>query len=74
MRFSHCKALSLEETEELYMQEILLSLLAGLICGAIFTALKLPLPAPPVLPGVVGIFGVFLGMKVYQFAVANWPF
>jgi XapX domain-containing protein len=74
MRFSHYKALSSEETEELYMQEILLSLLAGLICGAIFTALKLPLPAPPVLPGVVGIFGVFLGMKVYQFVVANWPF
>ncbi|ERG68444.1 DUF1427 family protein [Exiguobacterium sp. SH3S2] len=56
------------------MQEILLSLLAGLICGMIFTALKLPLPAPPVLPGVIGIFGVFLGMKVYQFALANWPF
>ena len=34
---------------------------AGAICGAIFTLLKLPIPAPPVLSGIMGIVGVWLG-------------
>jgi len=33
----------------------------GLIVGVIFRLLKLPLPAPPVLPGILGIVGIFLG-------------
>lgn len=43
------------------MTELLLSLLAGFIIGAIFTAIKLPIPAPPVLSGIVAIFGVWAG-------------
>ncbi|HAL00612.1 MULTISPECIES: DUF1427 family protein [unclassified Exiguobacterium] len=54
------------------LQQILLSLLAGIICGVVFTALKLPIPAPPVFPAVVGIFGVFLGMKIYLFLVERF--
>jgi XapX domain-containing protein len=40
---------------------IVLSLLTGLIVGILFTALKLPLPAPNALAGVMGILGIYLG-------------
>lgn len=43
------------------MKEVILSLIAGMVIGIVFKMLKLPLPAPPVLAGVVGIFGVYLG-------------
>lgn len=43
------------------MKEIFLALVAGLLVGIIFKFLKLPIPAPPVLTGVVGIFGVYFG-------------
>jgi XapX domain-containing protein len=43
------------------MKEVLLSLMAGLLVGIIFKLIKLPIPAPPVLSGVVGIVGVYLG-------------
>lgn len=48
------------------MQEILLALLAGSIVGFLFAFLRLPIPAPPVLSGVMGIVGVFLGYKAFQ--------
>ncbi|KIY20949.1 XapX domain-containing protein [Mesobacillus subterraneus] len=43
------------------MREIILSLIAGVLVGILFKFLKLPLPAPPVLAGVLGIVGVYLG-------------
>lgn len=43
------------------MKEILLALLAGVLIGIIFKVIRLPIPAPPVLAGVVAIFGVWLG-------------
>ncbi|MFC0470470.1 XapX domain-containing protein [Halalkalibacter kiskunsagensis] len=43
------------------MKELLLSVLAGIIIGVTFKFLRLPLPAPPVLAGILGIFGVYLG-------------
>ncbi len=43
------------------MREVFLALLAGVIVGVVFKFMKLPLPAPPVLPGVIGIVGVYLG-------------
>jgi XapX domain-containing protein len=43
------------------MKEIFLALVAGLLVGIIFKFLKLPIPAPPVLTGVIGIFGVYFG-------------
>ncbi len=48
------------------MQEVLLALFAGLIVGLLFAFLKLPLPAPPVLPGIMGIVGVYVGGLVFQ--------
>ncbi|MRH43535.1 DUF1427 family protein [Aquibacillus halophilus] len=43
------------------MKELILSLIAGLVIGVAFKLLKLPLPAPPVLAGVLGIVGVYSG-------------
>lgn len=40
---------------------IVLSLITGFIVGAIFRLLKLPIPAPNALAGIMGIFGIFLG-------------
>lgn len=48
------------------MQEALLALVAGLIVGFLFALIKLPIPAPPALPGVLGIIGIYLGYKLYQ--------
>ncbi len=43
------------------MNEVLLAMAAGFIVGLLFSFLKLPIPAPPVLSGVMGIVGVYLG-------------
>jgi len=43
------------------MKELLLSLLAGIIVGVVFKLVKLPVPAPPVLAGIMGILGIYLG-------------
>lgn len=48
------------------MKEALLALLTGGIVGALFTLMRLPLPAPPVLAGILGIVGIFLGAKVVE--------
>ncbi len=53
------------------MNEVILALLSGLIVGVIFTAIKLPIPAPPVMSGVVGIIGVYLGSVVYTNFISN---
>ena len=51
------------------MMEIFLALLSGTVVGLIFSALKLPLPAPPVLSGVIGVLGVYLGGIVYEWII-----
>ncbi len=43
------------------------SLGTGLIVGLIFTAFKLPLPAPPVFAGIMGIFGIWAGSELWPF-------
>ena len=54
------------------MQTLLLALLAGFLVGILFSAIKLPLPAPPVLSGVVGIVGIYLGGVSYQWILTTW--
>lgn len=49
------------------MNEALLALVAGVIVGIVFAMFKLPLPAPPVLSGILGIVGIFIGGKAYVF-------
>lgn len=43
------------------MKEVLMSLGTGAIVGVVFGLLKLPVPAPNALAGVMGIIGIFLG-------------
>jgi XapX domain-containing protein len=40
---------------------VLKALVTGLLTGAIFAVLNLPIPAPSALAGVLGIVGIFLG-------------
>jgi XapX domain-containing protein len=42
----------------------LLSLGTGLIVGVIFALVRLPVPAPAVLPGVAGILGITIGYLI----------
>ena len=51
---------------------VTLALLAGFIVGMIFTAIKLPLPAPPHIAGVVSILGVFLGYKCWHWILETF--
>ena len=46
------------------MKEILMTTGVGAITGAIFSAFKLPSPAPPVFAGLMGIVGLWIGYAV----------
>lgn len=35
----------------------------GVTVGALFAFLRVPIPAPPELPGVMAIVGIYLGFK-----------
>ena len=48
------------------MAELFLAILAGFLVGIIFSAIKLPLPAPPVLAGILGIVGIYLGGATWK--------
>jgi len=54
------------------MTEVVLSLATGAIVGILFSVLKLPLPAPPVMSGVAGIVGIYLGGIGYQWLVEQF--
>ncbi|MGF1727387.1 XapX domain-containing protein [Photobacterium nomapromontoriensis] len=54
------------------MYEVILALITGAFVGVLFSALKLPIPAPPVLSGVMGIVGVYLGGIAYQWIVERF--
>jgi XapX domain-containing protein len=34
--------------------------------GVIFAVMRLPIPAPPTLAGVVGVLGVFIGYRIVR--------
>ncbi|CDK38361.1 uncharacterized protein BN903_36 [Halorubrum sp. AJ67] len=44
------------------------ALLVGVTVGALFAFLRVPIPAPPELPGVVAIVGIYLGFKIVGYA------
>jgi XapX domain-containing protein len=54
------------------MNEVLIAVLAGLVVGVVFSALKLPIPAPPVLSGVMGIVGVYIGGISYHWIIERF--
>lgn len=43
---------------------VVLATLTGLITGMVFGFFEVPIPAPPSLAGVMGIFGIFLGYRL----------
>ena len=43
------------------MKDIILTTITGAGVGAVFALFKLPVPAPPVFAGVMGIVGLWLG-------------
>ena len=45
-------------------QLTVLALVTGLLAGALFRFVHVPIPAPPELPGVVGILGIYLGYRL----------
>ncbi|MDF4004052.1 DUF1427 family protein [Luteibacter sp. PPL552] len=49
--------------------EQVIALVAGLSVGLLFSWLRLPLPAPPTLTGILGAFGVFLGSVLFRLLV-----
>tara|TARA_Y100000766_G_scaffold112393_2_gene96334 strand:- start:3305 stop:3505 length:201 start_codon:yes stop_codon:yes gene_type:complete len=51
------------------MIEILFALIVGIVVGIIFSACKLPVPAPPAIAGVIGILGIYLGAQAWPFIV-----
>ncbi|WP_435099124.1 XapX domain-containing protein [Halarchaeum sp. P4] len=45
---------------------VVAALLVGLLTGALFAGLRVPIPAPPSLPGVMGIVGIYLGYQLIE--------
>lgn len=45
-------------------KEILMTTLVGALVGGIFSAFKLPIPAPPVFAGLMGIVGLWIGYAI----------
>jgi XapX domain-containing protein len=48
------------------IREILLTTLTGAGVGIVFALFKLPVPAPPVFAGVMGIVGLWFGFAMIQ--------
>lgn len=46
------------------MKNLLISLAVGLVIGIIFRLLKLPVPVPHGLGGLVGLIGMFIGSEL----------
>jgi len=47
--------------------EVVLATLTGVLAGAVFALVDVPIPAPPALAGVMGIFGIYLGFKLVEY-------
>ncbi|GAB3018382.1 XapX domain-containing protein [Natronobiforma cellulositropha] len=45
-------------------QLTMLALLTGLLTGGLFRFLNIPIPAPPELPGLMGIVGIYVGYRI----------
>lgn len=45
-----------------------LAMLTGILLGAVFAYIQVPIPAPPELPGLLGIVGIYVGYKLIESA------
>ncbi len=61
--------IQIRQKEVTGMQEVILSLFTGIVVGLVFAIIRLPIPAPPALAGVMGIIGIFLGYKIYEWVL-----
>ncbi|MFC7177661.1 XapX domain-containing protein [Halosegnis marinus] len=43
-----------------------LALATGTLLGVVFAYIQVPIPAPPELPGLLGIVGIYLGYKLVE--------
>ena len=48
------------------MRELILTTLTGIAVGGVFSVFKLPIPAPPVFAGLMGIVGLWIGYALIQ--------
>ncbi|PCR89570.1 XapX domain-containing protein [Natrinema ejinorense] len=48
-------------------QITVLALLTGLLTGALFRFFNVPIPAPPELPGIMGIVGIYVGYRIIEY-------
>lgn len=46
------------------MRDVFMTTLVGAIVGGVFSAFKLPIPAPPVFAGLMGIVGLWIGYAI----------
>lgn len=53
------------------IQLIVLGLLTGVLTGAFFALVDVPIPAPPELPGLMGIVGIYLGYRLVELSGAS---
>lgn len=50
------------------IRELIKSFVVGAITGAVFSFFSLPIPAPTVLAGIFGIFGIYIGYVLVKLA------
>jgi XapX domain-containing protein len=48
------------------MKELIYTTLTGIAVGGVFSIFKLPIPAPPVFAGLMGIVGLWIGYAIVQ--------
>ncbi|MFC7165514.1 XapX domain-containing protein [Halospeciosus flavus] len=46
---------------------VALALLTGVATGAAFGFLRIPIPAPPNVAGIMGIVGIYVGYKLIEY-------
>ena len=51
------------------MKEVILTLCSGIVLGGIFSLLKLPIPAPQTIAGIMGVVGIFLGYFIVKLLI-----
>jgi XapX domain-containing protein len=54
------------------MNKVVITTLVGIAVGLLFGLVKLPIPAPPTLSGIMGIAGIFGGYKISQYLLQHW--
>lgn len=54
------------------MRELLVSLAVGFVIGCVFKVVKLPVPVPHGLGGLLGLFGMFAGSEFIAYLTGRF--